>query len=145
MGWLRDRFDDQISIGITAKLPAAVDKWDSIVEYIREKYYNGCCASKLILMDDLIQTYRRVIRASEQGNGVRLSPEESSTWPTSTMLFVRPWPLRMNTNAKQSDTKTYDRKTAARGRYHRRAPGVRPAIQPVPRFSQRLGNSRWIR
>ena len=50
MGWLRDRFDDQISIGTTAKLPAAVDKWDSIVEYIREKYYNGCCASKLILM-----------------------------------------------------------------------------------------------
>jgi hypothetical protein len=69
-------FDDQISIGTTAKLSAAVDKWDSIVEYACEKYHNGRCASKLILMVDLIQTYRRVIRASEQGNGVRLSPEE---------------------------------------------------------------------
>jgi hypothetical protein len=36
-------FDDQISICTTAKLPAAVDKWDSIVEYAREKYHNGRC------------------------------------------------------------------------------------------------------
>jgi hypothetical protein len=27
-------------------------------------------------MVDLVQTYRRIIRASEQGKGVRLSPEE---------------------------------------------------------------------
>jgi hypothetical protein len=34
-------FDDQISIGTTAKLPAAFDKWG--VEYALEKYHNGRC------------------------------------------------------------------------------------------------------
>jgi hypothetical protein len=34
-------FNDQISIGTTEKLPAAVNKWAAIAESARKRYHNG--------------------------------------------------------------------------------------------------------